>query len=184
MEKKRRTEAAYYQKNKAKKDAQAKAWVAANRVRSRELGRARSQKYRNEHREKYLADKRSRNFANREKNRLAAAAVRALFPEKNLLACQKWRKANPEKFREIMADAHALRCSRVRAASVPLTEKECSEIRALYHRRDELTRLTGVVHHVDHVIPLARGGKHHPSNLQILTATENLRKGCRVQHIA
>jgi hypothetical protein len=27
------------------------------------------------------------------------------------------------------------------------------------------------------IIPLSKGGKHHPSNLQILTAYENLSKG-------
>jgi len=31
--------------------------------------------------------------------------------------------------------------------------------------------------HVDHVIPLARGGLHHEDNLQILPAGINMRKG-------
>jgi 5-methylcytosine-specific restriction endonuclease McrA len=32
-------------------------------------------------------------------------------------------------------------------------------------------------YHVDHVVPLACGGADDPSNMQWLTATENLRKG-------
>ena len=31
-------------------------------------------------------------------------------------------------------------------------------------------------YHVDHIIPLSKGGLHHPDNLRVITATENLRK--------
>ena len=34
--------------------------------------------------------------------------------------------------------------------------------------------------HVDHIEALANGGLHHPSNLQVLTAHDNLIKGARV----
>ena len=30
--------------------------------------------------------------------------------------------------------------------------------------------------HVDHIIPLAKGGLHHPRNLRIITAKENIEK--------
>ena len=32
---------------------------------------------------------------------------------------------------------------------------------------------------MDHIKPLSAGGRHHPSNLQILTAKENLAKGAK-----
>ena len=35
-------------------------------------------------------------------------------------------------------------------------------------------------HQVDHIFPLAKGGIHHPWNLQTLTAEENLSKRDRV----
>ena len=35
-------------------------------------------------------------------------------------------------------------------------------------------------HEVDHIIPLAKGGLHHESNLQYLTIKENRSKGCRI----
>ena len=36
---------------------------------------------------------------------------------------------------------------------------------------------TGLPHEVDHIIPICKGGLHHPDNLQILTMEENRKKG-------
>lgn len=60
-----------------------------------------------------------------------------------------------------------------------LTPKERREIIAIYDRSRELSIQTGIEHHVDHIKPLAKGGRHHPDNLQILTAAENLKKGAK-----
>lgn len=52
-------------------------------------------------------------------------------------------------------------------------------INEVYKQCREVSRLTGIAHHVDHVIPL-RGknvcGLHVHNNLQIITAKENLKK--------
>jgi 5-methylcytosine-specific restriction endonuclease McrA len=40
-----------------------------------------------------------------------------------------------------------------------------------------LSRVSGQPWHVDHILPLALGGAHSPSNLQVITAKENIRKG-------
>jgi 5-methylcytosine-specific restriction endonuclease McrA len=60
-----------------------------------------------------------------------------------------------------------------------LTADERDRIAALYTESSRRTRRTGIPHHVDHRKPLAAGGRHHPDNLQIMTATENLKKGAK-----
>ena len=49
-----------------------------------------------------------------------------------------------------------------------------------YKEAERLTEETGVVHHVDHIIPLSKGGLHHHNNLQVLTKEENLKKGNKI----
>jgi len=46
-----------------------------------------------------------------------------------------------------------------------------------YREAERLTEETGIIHHVDHIVPLSKGGLHHHNNLQVLTKEENLKKG-------
>lgn len=62
-----------------------------------------------------------------------------------------------------------------------LTEAEKLEISNIYLEAKRLTEESGVQYHVDHIKPLSKGGEHHPDNLQIITAEENLRKGAKWQ---
>ena len=58
----------------------------------------------------------------------------------------------------------------------PLTPDEQVRLYKIYETRYYLTESTGVIHHVDHIVPGSKGGLHHPDNLQILTASENCKK--------
>jgi hypothetical protein len=58
-----------------------------------------------------------------------------------------------------------------------LTNEEHQRILTIYSECARISEETGIMHHVDHIYPISKGGKHHPDNLQILTATENIRKG-------
>lgn len=67
-----------------------------------------------------------------------------------------------------------------RATPLWLSDQDYSQIVQIYQERKRLTEETGNVYHVDHILPL-RGklvcGLHVPSNLQIILASENLKKG-------
>ena len=72
------------------------------------------------------------------------------------------------------------RKQRLREQTPELTQLEQQEISQIYGERDRLNQAAGFIrYHVDHIAPLARGGQHHPGNLQLITASENVRKGSR-----
>jgi len=79
-----------------------------------------------------------------------------------------WRKANPERYMALIKQASARRRARLYATGtldVALTD---AILRAC---------LPGM--EVDHIVPLASGGAHHPQNLQYLEARQNKRKGVK-----
>lgn len=72
---------------------------------------------------------------------------------------------------------NAKRRARKYGSMTELTREERGRIDAIYRQRDSVSEWTGLKYEVDHIIPLARGGKHHPDNLQLLTEAENRSKG-------
>jgi 5-methylcytosine-specific restriction endonuclease McrA len=63
-------------------------------------------------------------------------------------------------------------------------EKSCEDL--LWHEKKEIGRFYKHCpegYEVDHIIPIARGGKHTLSNLQYLTKEENRRKGAKLNYI-
>jgi 5-methylcytosine-specific restriction endonuclease McrA len=53
-------------------------------------------------------------------------------------------------------------------------------IKSIYEECRRLSVETGIPHEVDHIIPIAKGGLHHQDNLQILTMSENRKKGSNI----
>lgn len=76
----------------------------------------------------------------------------------------------------------------MKAAPKWLTKEQLREIVGIYAEADRRATMTGVPHHVDHVIPLVAKhpvtrqhvacGLHVPWNLCVETAANNLIKGC------
>ncbi len=73
------------------------------------------------------------------------------------------------------------RKQRLREQTPALNTEESELIQHIYDQRNRLNQDAGFIqYHVDHIIPLARGGWHHPDNLQVISARDNVRKGVKV----
>ena len=87
-----------------------------------------------------------------------------------------WQKANPAK---VNANNAKRRAAKINATPIWSTKEDFKQIEAFYIEAQNLTLATGVQHQVDHIYPLQGEnvcGLHVPSNLQVLTATENISK--------
>lgn len=92
---------------------------------------------------------------------------------------QIWRKNNPEK----VALYSCRRFGYIKRATPQWVDLQ--QIKAVYLERDRLTEETGIVHHVDHIVPIQGKivcGLNVPWNLQVLTASENLSKGNQLKN--
>ena len=93
---------------------------------------------------------------------------------KNLWA--QWPKEKKARHNALKAKRRAAQKKRIPAW---LSEEDLTAIIETYKNAAELSSSTGVAHAVDHIIPLQGmlvSGLHVPSNLQVLTKSENSRK--------
>lgn len=69
---------------------------------------------------------------------------------------------------------------RIKEQTPVLTQDEKDQIKAIYAQRDSLNQEARCIeYHVDHIQPLSKGGLHHPDNLRVVGALENMSKGAR-----
>jgi 5-methylcytosine-specific restriction endonuclease McrA len=119
-------------------------------------------------------------------------------PEGESLKHRRWNEANAERIREWrrerqkLPETKALKAyhQRLRKARMRSGANDNDAIRAIYAEAMRVERIIaccpvfdlpelGKKMHVDHIIPLARGGKHEADNLQILPIGINMRKGVK-----
>ena len=92
------------------------------------------------------------------------------------MAARAWKKANPEKVREQTITRRA----RISGADGRLPRGTISSL--LLKQRAKCACCKSSIktgYHVDHIMPLARGGKHEASNLQLLCPPCNMSKNAK-----
>ena len=92
----------------------------------------------------------------------------------------QYKKLHADRDRPLANARSAKRRTNIKNGSVNLTPEEKLRIREIYIKCKMISESTGIPHHVDHIIPVVKGGLHHPDNLQILTKFENLSKGSKI----
>jgi hypothetical protein len=97
------------------------------------------------------------------------------------------RKEYYEKYYREHAYEHRARCDGWRIYKKEATPKwvNMEKVRAIYDQAAELTLTTGILHEVDHIIPLRHPlvcGLHVETNLQVLTQIENRKKSNKFQN--
>lgn len=82
---------------------------------------------------------------------------------------QKARYLGEEHKQKVRNCIGARRRARLRNQTPKLTQEEQDRIKQIYINCPD-------GYEVDHIIPISKGGLHHPDNLQLLTISENRRK--------
>lgn len=95
---------------------------------------------------------------------------REVITEKRRTYHSNWSKKNAYKICEYTARRY------IAKRKATLLNVELWKIREFYIQAEQLTKSTGIKHHVDHIVPIISKivcGLHNHYNLQVITATEN-----------
>jgi len=169
-----------------------KAWLQREHLKgpeAKERHRARQKRYYDKTREERIRKSREWQRAHPVERRLAYNRWRRKAyrenPEKFRESGRKWRSKNPDKFaasmkrwnennRPVVARIASDRRARMRGAMPESADIDVMNV--LYEARDRITQCTGIIHHVDHIVPISRGGLHHQANMRVIPASVNHRK--------
>lgn len=170
---KKKTEAGagklYYSLNREKSIAKAMAWNAANPERARETMR----RYTDAHREELLEKKRIKRIENLEQEKERERIWRSTRRRELADASRRWRQENPEKTRVIDRNKKIRR----RGAEGSHTLQDVQNLlESQRFKCAECGKSVRKEYHVDHIMPLSKGGTNWPSNLQILCPPCNMEK--------
>ena len=103
---------------------------------------------------------------------------------KKLARNTRYRQENPDRVSEWKRRDRQINKARVLACNAMRRSHHAGEtspeVRQVYALRDFYRAMSlGEDFHVDHVIPLSKGGMHVFENLQVIPAIDNLRKGAK-----
>lgn len=160
---------AYYHANRDHCNQKAAEWRKKNAEHKSE----RDAEYRAANPEKIAAYKRKHYLENTEKIKKRAADWIVNNPERVRIREKQYHINNPE----IRVNAKAKRRSLIGVDKLPY-----GTIPALFKKQNGMCACCGeslVKYHVDHIMPLALGGRHIPENLQLLLPSCNHKKSAK-----
>jgi HNH endonuclease. len=127
-----------------------------------------NKKWREDNRERMLERSKKWNEENKERKRESDKKWREDNKEHVREYTKKWAKDNPH-----IGRAKAQRRRARKKAALPyLSENDNLALKLL----SEEASILGEGWHLDHIVPLSKGGLHHPDNLQIVRGSYNLSK--------
>lgn len=137
--------------------------------------RAKSAEYRTNNLAKFAASMRAYRKRNRERfARYEAKRIRTAAAKKKFNAYRRaWAKANREREREYATRRGAKKLNRLPRGAI----QRAGNLQGWLCVCGANLRASG--YHIDHVVPLAKGGAHSEENIQLLCGPCNLKKGTK-----
>lgn len=170
---------AYYWANVEACRERARLRAAETRATAPDVVRAYKRAQRLLHLEEARASARARRLANLERERARARAWGAAHAELVRLKVKAWRAAHPA---EVKAATHAQNMKRRAACFTQVANPPTpAQLRALL--KDPCLYCGAPAEHVDHFIPLSRGGTHDLDNLVAACKACNLSKGAKLPDV-
>lgn len=157
---------AYRERNKPEINARRRERIAADNDR-RERNRLASAKWYEENKERASAAAHARYAERREEIK---ARVRA-YEQANIEKAREWGRAKTNKRRARLADGPQYSLADIQRLLV-LQRCKCANCGASIKKK----------YHIDHRIPVAKGGTNDPRNIELLCPSCNLRKSAKLPH--
>ena len=152
--------------------AKDKAWKREYYLKNKELIKARASKWQRDNNDRYKDNQRSYYNNNRDNIIKKSNTWYKNNPEAGGKIRRDYAKRNPGKSNASCAKRRAIKVN----SMVNLTNNELDSINNLYQIAKDARITTGYDWHVDHIVPLSKGGLHTLNNLQVVPATWNLEK--------
>lgn len=93
----------------------------------------------------------------------------------------KYKREYQQEHKELYNSYNTDYRKKLKAQTPELSNREKKLIRKYYDLVKSLNKSVGYIgYHVDHIIPVSKGGIHHPNNMQILSAKDSMRKGNKI----
>ena len=162
-----------YAENPEKYRSASRRW----RDRNLDVARQRTKEWRHDNQNRVREYKKEVYWANPEKARAEKRVSRLRHALNYNARTSAWKKANPNKVRASTENRRAKK----RQASGSHSASDVKRILIRQGKRCVYCKASlDAGYHVDHIVPLAKGGRNGPDNLQCLCPTCNMSKGAKM----